>query len=108
MNRPSGRPPFDGGREPPSGEWSQDEAELLRGLFLDEAQDHLRQITEAQQALNKHIDTDARALGEAIDTLFRHLHTLKGAAGSVGFEAVGRAAHELEDLCAEIRSGKLA
>jgi chemosensory pili system protein ChpA (sensor histidine kinase/response regulator) len=106
MSRPTGRSPFE--HEGGSGEWTHDEAELLRGLFLDEAQDHLRQIVEAQEALAKMGDVDQRALTEAIDALFRHLHTLKGAAGSVGFEAVGRAAHELEELCAEIRAGKLA
>ena len=48
------------------------------------------------------------ARAEAIDAVFRHLHTLKGAAGSVGFGAIGQAAHELEELCADIRSGNLA
>ena len=88
----------------PLAEWNAEEAELLRGLFLGEAEIHLRHIADAQQALARLSDYPM----EAIDTLFRHLHTLKGAAGSVGFGAVGQAAHDLEELCADIRSGNLA
>jgi chemotaxis protein histidine kinase CheA len=60
-----------------------DEAELLRSLFLDEAQSHLAEIAEAQQALaGAHEDGERLA---AVEAMLRHLHTLKGAAGSVGF-----------------------
>jgi chemotaxis protein histidine kinase CheA len=83
-----------------------DEAELLRSLFLDEAQSHLAEIAEAQQALaGAHEDSERLA---AVEAMLRHLHTLKGAAGSVGFEAIGHAAHDIEELCAEIRAGSLA
>ncbi len=86
------------------GEWSPDEAELLRGLFLDEAKGHLRAIAVCQQTLARAPQDPT----EAISTLFRHLHTLKGSAGSVGYSTIARAAHELEELCAEIRSFALA
>jgi chemotaxis protein histidine kinase CheA/ActR/RegA family two-component response regulator len=98
-----------GGRDSgPLGEWSPSEAELLRSLFLDEAEKHLRQITEAQQSLARAADANLQVAPELVDALFRHLHTLKGAAGSVSHDAIARAAHELEELCAEIRTGKLA
>jgi chemosensory pili system protein ChpA (sensor histidine kinase/response regulator) len=83
-----------------------DEGELLRGLFLEEALVHLGEIADAQQALARAAEAGARV--EAVDSLLRHLHSLKGAAGSVGFDAIGRAAHEIEELCAEIRAGSLA
>jgi chemotaxis protein histidine kinase CheA/CheY-like chemotaxis protein len=108
MSGSSGRPPADGNGGEPLGEWQPEEAEFLRGLFLDEAQDHLRHMTEAQHLLARASESPAHVPAEAIDGLFRHLHTLKGAAGSVGFESIGRAAHDLEELCAEIRSGSLA
>ena len=101
----------------PLAEWNQEEADLLRGLFLSEAEGHLRHIAEAQQALAR--ATEAAPPGappgmgpapetEAVDGLFRHLHTLKGAAGSVGFGGIAQAAHDLEELCADIRTGQLA
>src|SRR5687767_9332136 len=86
-------------------ETGDEDAELLRGIFLEEALDHLEQIAEATAVLGRNPDP-AEAV-EAADALLRHLHTLKGAAGSVGFEAIGRSAHELEELCTEIRSGAL-
>ncbi len=83
-----------------------DEAELLRALFLEEALSHLAEIVEAQQALAAATEEGERLL--AVDAMLRHLHTLKGAAGSVGFESIGRSAHDIEELCAEIRAGSLA
>jgi chemosensory pili system protein ChpA (sensor histidine kinase/response regulator) len=85
---------------------ADEEAELLRGIFLEEALDHVEQLTEATRVLSR--NPDRAEVVETADALLRHLHTLKGAAGSVGFEAIGRASHELEELCAEIRSGALA
>jgi chemotaxis protein histidine kinase CheA/ActR/RegA family two-component response regulator len=97
------RPP-DGGE--PLGEWNSEDAELLRGLFLAEAEGHLRQIADAQQLLGR--AAEGEPVTEAIDALFRQLHSLKGAAGSVGFSSIAQAAHDLEELCAELRSGRLA
>ena len=84
------------------GEWSATEADLLRAVFLDEADDHMARIADAQQVIAR--DPAAKT---AIDDLLSSVHTLKGSAGSVGFDAVCAAAHELEELCAEIRSGAL-
>jgi chemotaxis protein histidine kinase CheA len=92
----------------PLAEWNAEEAELLRGLFLGEADIHLRHIADAQQGLARAAEHPPEAALEAIDIIFRHLHTLKGAAGSVGFGAIGQATHDLEELCADIRSGNLA
>jgi chemosensory pili system protein ChpA (sensor histidine kinase/response regulator) len=105
MASPGGKGSDSGG---PLGEWNPSEAELLRSLFLDEAEKHLRQITEAQQSLARAADANLQVAPELVDALFRHLHTLKGSAGSVSHDAIARAAHELEELCAEIRTGKLA
>ncbi len=101
-------PPEKPGPEPLS-EWRADEAQLIRGLFLEEATDHLRRLTESARGLAQvSADAGADVRTEAVDNILRHLHTLKGAAGSVGFGAIANAAHELEDLCAEVRSGALA
>ncbi len=94
------------GREPLS-EWQADEAQMIRGLFLQEAHDHLRRIVEAQRVLTL-AATEGALQTDAIDGLLRSLHTLKGAAGSVGFGAIANATHDLEGLCADIRGGTLA
>jgi chemotaxis protein histidine kinase CheA/ActR/RegA family two-component response regulator len=96
------------GERGPLDEWNPSEAELLRSLFLDEAEKHLRHIAEAQQALARAADASLDVDPQLVDALFRHLHTLKGAAGSVAHDAIARATHELEELCAEMRTGKLA
>jgi chemosensory pili system protein ChpA (sensor histidine kinase/response regulator) len=103
-----GKDGSDSGERGPLGEWSPDDAELLRGLFLDEADKRLRQIAEAQRALARAADSTLEVDPQLVDALFRHLHTLKGAAGSVAHDAIARAAHELEELCSEMRIGKLA
>jgi chemotaxis protein histidine kinase CheA len=89
-------------------EWNAGETEMLRSLFLEEAEKHLGRISEAQKALSRASAATLDISPDVVDVLFRHLHTLKGSAGSVGFDAVARAAHELEDLCTEIRRGQLA
>jgi chemosensory pili system protein ChpA (sensor histidine kinase/response regulator) len=108
MSPPSGQHPPKPGAGLSAFEWNTAETELLRSLFLDEAQEHLRRIAEAERLLARVPQDGDGVLIDAVDALLRPLHSLKGAAGSVGFEAIGRTAHELEELCAEIRNGALA
>jgi chemosensory pili system protein ChpA (sensor histidine kinase/response regulator) len=84
------------------------ESDMLRNLFLEEAEKHLERIADAQRLLSRASESSLDVSPDVVDVLFRHLHTLKGSAGSVGFDAVAHAAHELEDLCSEIRRGQLA
>jgi chemotaxis protein histidine kinase CheA/ActR/RegA family two-component response regulator len=98
----------DSGGSAPAQEWAAGETDMLRGLFLEEAEKYLGQIIEAQKLLSHASETTLEISPDVVDVLFRHLHTLKGSAGSVGFDAVSRAAHELEELCTEIRRGQLA
>jgi chemosensory pili system protein ChpA (sensor histidine kinase/response regulator) len=87
--------------------WDPADARVLRALFLDEAEGHLQRIAEAYVQLSTggatHLETVAPA-----DALMRALHALKGAAGSVGHDAIADATHEFEGLCADIRAGALA
>ena len=76
-------------------------AELLRE-FVQEAQEHLQ-----------HIELDALTLesnpgdADAINSLFRSFHTLKGGSGFLNLPAMNRLAHELETLLDLLRQGKL-
>lgn len=71
-------------------------------IFTEETAEGLQAMEEAVVAL------EARPRDrEAVDTVFRVTHTLKGNAGSLGFPAVADFAHVLEDLLDRIRKGRL-
>jgi len=63
-----------------------------RTLFLEEATEHLAEIGQALLVLEK----DPRA-PEALDTVFRLMHSMKGMGASLGYDAVSVLAHRLED-----------
>ena len=63
-----------------------------RTLFLEEATEHLGEIGQALLVLEK----EPRA-GEALDTVFRLMHSMKGMGASLGYDAVSVLAHRLED-----------
>jgi two-component system chemotaxis sensor kinase CheA len=71
-----------------------------RNLFLEEATEHLGEIGRALLELEK----DPRA-GEALDLVFRLVHSLKGMAASLGYDALSDLAHRLEDRLGRWRAG---
>jgi two-component system chemotaxis sensor kinase CheA len=68
-------------------------------LFLEEAGDHLAEISRALLELEK--DTSS---AESIDTIFRMAHSIKSMAASLGYDSVSELAHVLEDRLGDIRS----
>jgi chemosensory pili system protein ChpA (sensor histidine kinase/response regulator) len=71
--------------------------------FLPEATEHLEAMTTALLA----VEAGARD-EETLATVFRSVHTLKGAAYTVGCAPIGDAAHRIEDLLGAIRENRLA
>jgi chemosensory pili system protein ChpA (sensor histidine kinase/response regulator) len=72
----------------------------LAEVFSEEAHEHLRTISGAvSQLRSSATDTDA------LQELRRAVHTLKGAAGTVGFKAVSQLAHRMEDLLDRLSEG---
>ena len=70
--------------------------------FRDEAQELLAELESAL------IELEAEpTLGEAVDRVFRVLHTLKGSGAMAGFDHTAALAHELENIFDLIRSGRL-
>lgn len=67
--------------------------------FLIESRELVAQGTASLDALEKSGNSES-----GIDSLFRAVHTLKGAAGIVDFDAMGRALHAVEGLLSELRS----
>jgi two-component system chemotaxis sensor kinase CheA len=72
-------------------------------LFHAEAEEHLagshRLLLELERA-------PCRA--EALEELFRHVHTLKGMAAAMGYDSAAGMAHALEHLLDQLRRGALA
>jgi two-component system chemotaxis sensor kinase CheA len=78
---------------------SSAEAEFLE-IFRDEAHERLGRIVDTLLALES-----GSAPADAVDSLFRDIHTIKGSAGMVGLDEVGALAHAMEDVLAGLRSG---
>ena len=76
---------------------SQPEAEFL-GIFRDEANERLDSMSTALLAIE-----DGRASADAIDSLFRDAHTIKGGAGMLGLDSISELAHAVEDVLASAR-----
>jgi two-component system chemotaxis sensor kinase CheA len=70
-----------------------------RVLFLEEATEHLAEMSRACLELEKE-----PANGEAIDLVFRMAHSIKGMAASLDYDSVTQLAHRLEDRMAEWRT----
>ena len=69
-----------------------------RRIFLEEATDHLGEISHALLSLEKEL-----AGAEAIDTLFRMAHSIKSMAASLGYDSVADLAHKMEDRMEGVR-----
>ena len=75
--------------------------ERLRQLFAQEAEGRLSRLAEMLLELEgRGADRDLVAM------LFREAHTLKGEAGVVGLDEVAGAAHAMEELLEQLRSGE--
>lgn len=71
--------------------------------FIVEGRELLEQATSDLLELEQN-----SANRERLDSAFRAFHTLKGAAGIVDFDAMGRALHAAEDALSAVRAGKQA
>src|SRR5436190_504783 len=82
---------------------SEPDSEFIE-IFRDEAGGRLDRIVDTLLALER-----GDAAPDAVDSLFRDVHTIKGAAGMVGLGDVSALAHVMEDLLAAARhEGALA
>ena len=72
----------------------------LRRIFVEEA---TRRLADCADLLA----IRGRLGPEAIEALFRHLHSIKGMAASLGHGELAEAAHALEDRAAALRDGNL-
>jgi two-component system chemotaxis sensor kinase CheA len=69
-----------------------------RALFLEEATEHLAEMSRALLVLEK--DSEA---GDAIETLFRMAHSIKSMAASLDYTSIAELSHRLEDRMEAVR-----
>ncbi len=72
--------------------------------FVAESRDHLNSIDPDLLAMEKN---PAEVSPEVINRIFRAIHSIKGAAGFFGFDALKDLAHAMESVLMQVRDGKL-
>lgn len=69
-------------------------------VFLEEATEHVENLNSNLLKLEKN------PTQEVVEEIFRSAHTLKGMAGTMGFNKILELTHEMENLLHEIRNGR--
>ncbi len=82
---------------------SADDTELLKE-FAVESQEHLSDIENQLLTLESQGDDMDVAL---VNTVFRAIHSIKGAAGFMGLDTLGGLAHRAEEVLGRLRSSEL-
>jgi two-component system chemotaxis sensor kinase CheA len=75
-----------------------DDMSAYRDVFLSESAEYLQAVTDGLLALEQ----DASA-SDAIDTVFRGAHSLKGMAGAMGYSATADLTHGIESMMDAVR-----
>lgn len=73
--------------------------------FRDETAENLRVVSEGLLELEA-LAPGSSGYRERIDAIFRAMHTIKGSARLLGFEATGRIAHTCEHILGAVRDGR--
>lgn len=71
-------------------------------IFVEEGREHLQNMNDILLELEK--DTENQ---ELVNELFRIAHTIKGMAGTMGFNNMANLTHEMEDVLQAIRSSEI-
>ena len=71
-------------------------------IFIDETSEHLQNLSDCIMELEK----DPENM-DTINEIFRAAHSLKGMAGTMGFNRMQRLTHDMENVFQEVRSEKV-
>ncbi|NMD69120.1 chemotaxis protein CheA [Bacillus sp. DNRA2] len=71
-------------------------------IFLEESKEHLQSINDELLKLESEPDNTS-----IVNEIFRSAHTLKGMAGSMGFEDLASLTHQMENVLDLLRNGKI-
>lgn len=74
----------------------------FREVFAAEARDYLQSLNEDLLNLEKNPQDHS-----AVDEMFRAAHSLKGMAGTMGYEELAEFTHEMESVLDLLREGEL-
>ena len=77
--------------------------EKLRSIFIDEAMEQASVFEEGLLQIEKSPQDK-----ELLNTIFRSIHTIKGASGTLGFTDISRFTHVMEELLDLMRQERLA
>lgn len=77
-------------------------------LFLTEGREYLSAINHSLLALERAARGEAEPSDDAVDAIFRAVHTIKGMSATMGYAAVAELSHEMESLLQRVRGGELA
>ncbi len=78
------------------------EYEQYLSTFIDEAKEYMAILNEKMLLLEKETDNM-----DAINEIFRAIHTLKGMSGTMGFENIGKLSHLMESIFELARNRKM-
>lgn len=70
--------------------------------FVEESKEHIQNMNEILLDLEKDVHNK-----DILNELFRIAHTLKGMAGTMGFNSMANLTHQMEDVLQGIRSGEI-
>lgn len=82
------------------------DGDRAREEFLAEAQELIETLSRDLLMIDEGQKSGQRN-PEALNDLFRGVHTLKGLSGMFGFDRLGRLSHILEDLLEDLRLGRI-
>src|SRR5439155_2635098 len=77
-------------------------------LFLTESREHVSAINDALLALERGGVRDGAPNSDAVNAIFRAVHTIKGMAATMGYAVVAELSHELETVLDCVRRETLA
>jgi two-component system chemotaxis sensor kinase CheA len=72
-----------------------------KDLFISEAREHIQGMSDCILVLEKDPGSE-----QGINELFRHAHSVKGMAASMGFGEISELSHRLEDMMDTVRRGQ--
>ncbi|NJN67831.1 MAG: hybrid sensor histidine kinase/response regulator [Chloroflexaceae bacterium] len=73
--------------------------------FREETTENLRIFSDGLLVLERASNLDEPGAREQLDAIFRAMHTIKGSSRLLGFGAIGRLAHTMENILGAIRAG---
>lgn len=80
----------------------------FRDGFFQDADEHVENMEAGLLRIEAAVDAGDAPVEEDLHEVFRDAHSIKGAAGSLGFDSVTRFTHALEGVLDRLRDGRLA